>query len=398
MITAPNLILTSSFQTVANDLREKNVIPPAGASVAFIPTAGDVYVERPWQDRERQSLVDLGYRVVNVGLADKTAGILRGELAEFDVLFVAGGNVTFLAEHARRSGFSMVVRELLAKGVVYVGSSAGSMIVGPSVLPFYDEERHELPSGFVVVDGSCMGLVDYVVLPHDNECAEGNDATEKRYAGAYRFVRLTDAEYRCETVRPENVVLLHGIFPERFDGILIADIPLCDPNNPGNWMGWTKQELLKRGYDADCPVIVDVWNASWEQWKRELDRLTIDEGTTLVGWSAGGYALLRYIGETGKSVKRVILVAPGAPENIREDLITFPHMDDFYSFEIAPKLKSQIRDRVDILVSDDFDFILRAVDFYERTLGANVTRLKDRGHFSFLIPTLPELLEKILAD
>jgi len=193
----------------------------------------------------------------------------------------------------------------------------------------------------------------------------------------------------------ENVVLLHGIFPERFDGTLIADIPLCDPNNPGNWMGWTKQELLKRGYGADCPVIVDVWNATWEQWRRELDRMTIDENTTLVGWSAGGYAMLRYLGETGRSVKRVILVAPGAPENLRADLIKFPHMDDFYSYEITSNLTSQIRDKVEILVSNDFDFILRAVDFYEKTLGANVIRIDGRGHFSFLIPTFPELLEEI---
>ncbi len=100
----------------------------------------------------------------------------------------------------------------------------------------------------------------------------------------------------------ENVVLLHGRFPERIDGTLIADLPLCDPNNEGNWMGRTKRELIKRGYEADCPVIRDVWKSAWSEWKCELDRVRIDEGTTLVGWSQGGYALLRYLGETGKKV------------------------------------------------------------------------------------------------
>ena len=112
----------------------------------------------------------------------------------------------------------------------------------------------------------------------------------------------------------KNVVLLHGIFPEKFDGVLIADIPSCDPNNDANWMGWTKRRLQEKGYVATCPVIVDVWNASWKQWKTELDKVTFDEDTVLVGLSGGAYALLRYLGESGKRVKKLILVAPAAPE------------------------------------------------------------------------------------
>ncbi|MEI6510448.1 MAG: alpha/beta fold hydrolase [Candidatus Uhrbacteria bacterium] len=196
----------------------------------------------------------------------------------------------------------------------------------------------------------------------------------------------------------ENVVLLHGRFPERIDGALIADIPTCDPNHPGNWMGWTKQELIKRGYDADCPVIRDVWKSAWEEWKRQLDAVRVDEGTTLVGWSQGGYAVLRYLGETGKKVKRVILVAPGAPKMDRDEPEKlFPNEEENYEYPITPALTAQIRDRVEIIVSNDFDFILRAVDFYEKTLNANVIRLDGLGHFSFLIPTLPELLEHVLA-
>lgn len=196
----------------------------------------------------------------------------------------------------------------------------------------------------------------------------------------------------------ENVVLLHGRFPERINGMLIADVPLCDPNNEGNWMGWTKRELIKRGYEADCPVIKDVWKSSWPEWKHALDAVRVDKNTTLVGWSAGGYAILRYLGETGKTVKRVILVAPGAPEMDRDDGERLPNEDASYSFPITKSLKRQITDRVIILVSNDEDFILRAVDMYEKVLDATVVRLEGRGHFSFLIKELPELLQVIVQD
>ena len=104
--------------------------------------------------------------------------------------------------------------------------------------------------------------------------------------------------------------------------------------------------MQEKGYAVACPIIIDVWNASWQQWKTELDKLTIDEDTIFVGLSAGGYALLRYLGESEKRVKKAIQVAPSAPGFDREDGVRFPHQADFYSYEITAQLKSLIRERV----------------------------------------------------
>ena len=153
--------------------------------------------------------------------------------------------------------------------------------------------------------------------------------------------------------------------------------------------------MQEKGYAVACPIIIDVWNASWQQWKTELDKLTIDEDTIFVGLSAGGYALLRYFGESEKRVKKAIQVAPSAPGFDREDGVRFPHQADFYSYEITAQLKSLIRERVVEFVSNDADFILQAVEVYKKVLDAKVIKLEDRGHFSFLIPEFPELLKEI---
>jgi len=197
----PNLILTSSFHAVATELREKGLIPPAGVSVAFVPTAGDVYPERPWIDADRKALVEIGFRVVDVDLKDKRVDGLRDELKGFDLIFVAGGNTTYLAEHARRSGFGIVVRELLKQGKLYVGSSAGSILAGPTVEPFVAEDTLEFPPGFVAESPACLGLVDYVALPHDqvSAFAEEHDKIVATRADL-KFVRMSDHEYRCEAV------------------------------------------------------------------------------------------------------------------------------------------------------------------------------------------------------
>jgi predicted alpha/beta hydrolase family esterase len=199
--------------------------------------------------------------------------------------------------------------------------------------------------------------------------------------------------------KKNNVILLHGRFSERIEGKLIADIPLCDPNNEGNWMGWTKKRLEENGYVVTCPIVANVWKARYEEWAAVLDRLTIDEETILVGLSAGGYALLRWLSETGTRVKKAILVAPGSRSLAHDpNRVKMPHEEEFYAHEITPRLKMQIKDRVVIIVSTDDEVIGQTYEGYVPLLDANVIRLEHRGHFSFLIPELPELLAEIQKE
>lgn len=175
---------------------------PETASVAFIPTAGDPYAERPWIEADRVALVALGYRVTDVDLKNKTVESLETVLSPHDVLFVAGGNTTYLVEHANASGFSATIRTLLQEGKQYIGSSAGSILAGPTVEPFVKEDLAELPKDFVLSKPTCLKLVDYVVLPHDQVdlfSAEHNKIM-KEYSERLKFVRLTDQEYRTENI------------------------------------------------------------------------------------------------------------------------------------------------------------------------------------------------------
>lgn len=161
-------------------------------------------------------------------------------------------------------------------------------------------------------------------------------------------------------------------------------------------MGWTKMHLEEKGYSVICPIIADAWKASYEEWKEQLDKIEVNEESTLVGLSAGGYALLRWLSETGKKVRKIILVAPGSKRILDNlDREKLPLEDEFYSYEITPSLKSQIQMQVVIFVSNDHKAILESVELFKEVLDAKVVRLDGLGHFSFLIPQLPELLDEI---
>jgi dipeptidase E len=200
-VVKPNTILTSSFNTIVGELQEKFLLPKT-ASVAFIPTAGDPYPERPWVDADRKALVELGYSVTDIDLKGVTAESLEKELSSHDIIFVAGGNTTYLVQHSHVSGFADLIRDLLKQGKFYIGSSAGSILAGPTVEPFVTEDLAELPRDFVLTNPSCLRLVDYVVLPHDQveQFSAEHDKIIKGYSDRLSFVRLTDQEYRVENI------------------------------------------------------------------------------------------------------------------------------------------------------------------------------------------------------
>jgi predicted alpha/beta hydrolase family esterase len=106
--------------------------------------------------------------------------------------------------------------------------------------------------------------------------------------------------------------------------------------------------------------------------------------------------LLRWLSETGKKVRKIILVAPGSKRILDNlDREKLPLEDEFYSYEITPILKSQIQQQVVIFVSNDHKAILESAEHFKEVLDAKVVRLDGLGHFSFLIPQLPELLDEI---
>jgi predicted alpha/beta hydrolase family esterase len=190
----------------------------------------------------------------------------------------------------------------------------------------------------------------------------------------------------------KKAVLLYGRFSEE-----IAKLPECNPNDKRNWMGWTKKQLIERGYQVVCPIIPKVWEAPYSEWKKALADAAIDADTVLVGLSAGGAACVRYIAEEKRVIKKLILVAPARYAEGEDPLST---ANDFYNFQVSDSVKHQIKNGTTIFVSNDEPLagIQGSVKIYEKELGAKVVRFEDRGHFSFLIKTFPELLEEVCKE
>ncbi len=129
-----NLFLTSSSSKVYSALVPLLPFKPAGRTISYIRTASyPDGVDLESKNHEMEGLEDLGFQVKSIDLALLEPDGLEKAFSECDVFWVCGGNTLYLLQEFRRSGFDKFVTKKISEGVPYVGSSAGSIILGPDI-------------------------------------------------------------------------------------------------------------------------------------------------------------------------------------------------------------------------------------------------------------------------
>ncbi|MEA2065146.1 MAG: class I tRNA ligase family protein, partial [Patescibacteria group bacterium] len=171
------------------------------------------------------------------------------------------------------------------------------------------------------------------------------------------------------------------------------------PQNKRNWLFWLKKELEIKGIQTNTPLMPKNWDPNYKEYKKKFEKLKIDENTILIGHSAGGAFLVRWLGETKKKIKKLILVAPAwSPETIPLNEPKF--LWNFYDFKIDREIKERIKDIVIFDSTDERDTIKKSIKDYSKKLNIIPIVLNNRGHFCIkhnpINKKFPELLDEIL--
>ncbi|MFH1071954.1 MAG: alpha/beta hydrolase [Nanoarchaeota archaeon] len=161
-----------------------------------------------------------------------------------------------------------------------------------------------------------------------------------------------------------------------------------------HWMPWAQKELMKRNIKTVVPVMPSPWNPDYKKFKDAFEKYAVNEGTVLIGHSCGCAFLVRWLGETKKSIAKLILVAPWKI-NDRGD----KYREAFYTFTIDSTIKDCAKSIV-MFTSDDEEPAGKAsLRIYHTALEGKIVNLKKHGHYtmkSMGTEIFPELLEEIL--
>jgi len=190
--------------------------PIAESNALCIPTAmyGHPWVGpgvQAWKfisGKEENPMVNLGWK--SVGVLELTAlpSIDQDRwvplVRETDVLLVSGGDALYLCHWMRQSGLADLLPTLHA---VYVGMSAGSMVMAPKIGDFF--------VGWTPPNGGdeTLGLVDFAMFPHlDHEMLPYNTMVnaEKWAAGMQGAAYAMDDQTAIKVIDGEVEVVSGG--------------------------------------------------------------------------------------------------------------------------------------------------------------------------------------------
>lgn len=139
--------------------------------LAYITTAGKGSNDKTYLENHREMMKKEGIAFEELDIEGKTENELRELLKDKNAVYVEGGNTFYLLKAARESGFDKVIKELIEKGVPYIGSSAGSYIACPTIEMATWKPKQK--DRFGVTDFTAMNLVPFLVVAHyESEFAE----------------------------------------------------------------------------------------------------------------------------------------------------------------------------------------------------------------------------------
>lgn len=132
--------------------------------VAIITTAAKDKESNAFSQLAQKQLSQIGFDTEFVDLENEGVEKFNNN---FSTIYVCGGNTFKLLKFARESNFKKIIEETLKLGGLYIGVSAGSLLIGPSV-----EIANEVAADgneVNMTDFTGLNCVDEIIFPHYSE-------------------------------------------------------------------------------------------------------------------------------------------------------------------------------------------------------------------------------------
>ncbi len=160
------MFLSSSFNDVYQFLENFYGESVKGKTVAFIDTASLVEDYTKYVDDDRKAFIDLGIIIKDLDIIGKHQNEISKVFSESDMIFVSGGNTFYLLQELKKSNADQLIIDEIKKGKIYIGSSAGSIILSKDIL--YVDKMDDKRKATELENFLGLNMVDFYTLPHLN--------------------------------------------------------------------------------------------------------------------------------------------------------------------------------------------------------------------------------------
>ena len=187
------LFLSSSFSEVASILPEfepnlKN------KKVTFIYTASTVEDVNFYVEDGKKELENLGIIVDKLDISSSKKSEIELKLSNIDFIYISGGNTFYLLQELKRTGIDKIIINEVKFGKLYIGESAGSIILAPNIE--YSKYMDDISKAPFLNSYDSLNLIDFYILPHNNEFPfeESTKKISDEYSSKVNLVKINNSE------------------------------------------------------------------------------------------------------------------------------------------------------------------------------------------------------------
>ncbi|GHV96549.1 putative peptidase Lmo0363 [Spirochaetia bacterium] len=189
------LFLSSFFSGVAPLFADFAKEDLNGKTVTFIPTASLPEKVTFYVGSDKKALQKIGLTVDELEITKATKKEIVKKLETNDYIFISGGNTFFLLQELKRTGTDEIIIEQIKAGKIFIGASAGSMILSPNIeyVKDYDDftKAPDLKDNF-----KALSVIDFYPCPHHTN-APFKKAVEKvisKYETELKLIPISNSQ------------------------------------------------------------------------------------------------------------------------------------------------------------------------------------------------------------
>ncbi len=154
----------------------------------------------------------------------------------------------------------------------------------------------------------------------------------------------------------------------------------------GNWFPLLKEKLIEKGYYVQTPSMPSPDKPKYEEWKKVIDSLDIDENTILIGHSLGGGFIPRYLSDIERKIDKAFIVSPTSYKfNIALDIEERKRLNDTVDKDFGKEFNiekvNKCTNEIFLFYSDNDEYVpLEYFEDYIKKLLPKTCLIKGGNH------------------